>query len=138
MFIGPLNGIVLFAALLVTEPCLVFHLSGPVQPTYVDGVPSWRDTLEVGRRSVVVRQLIQSGFDSSLMASLQASGDYLIIWLIRVPLTDSPNPFKGASSRAAYEARISGLKSGAYNLEVRLVRPGVSDTITFQRRVHIP
>jgi len=138
MFMSLMNGVVVLAALLVTEPCLVFHVSGSVQPTYVDGVPSWRDTVEVGRGSVVVRQLIESGFDSSLMASLQASRDYLIIWLIKVPLTDPTISFKGAGSRAAYEARVSGLKSGAYNLEVRQVRPGVSDTITFQRRVHIP
>jgi hypothetical protein len=137
MFIGPLTSIVLFAALLATEPCLVFLVSGPVQPTYVDGVASWRDTLEVGRGSVVVRQLIESELDYPLMASLQTSGDYLIIWLVSIPLSNPAISFKGARRRTAYEARISGLRSGTYDLEIRQVLAGVPETITFRRVVYI-
>ena len=121
-----------------TEPHLAFRVPGPVQPVYVDGEPSWRETLEVRQGSIVARQLIWRDFDYGLEASLQTSDRLLSVRLITGPGAVGGISFKGAKELTAYEAEISGLRPGAYKLEVWRGRTTMSDTLLLRRAVNVP
>jgi hypothetical protein len=138
MFRVSVVGIALLATMFRTEPHLAFRMPGPVQPVYVDGEPSWRDTLEVRHGSIVARQLTWRDFDHGLVASLQTSDRLLSVRLITGPSTTGAMSFKGAKALTAYEARISGLRAGAYRLEVWRARTTMSDTLLLRRAVNVP
>ena len=131
-------GLLVLGSLVTMEPRLAFQAQSSVQPAYLDGVPSWRDTLEVRRGSIVARQLVWRDFDHGLVASLQTSDGLLSVRLITGPRTNGAMSFKGAEWLTAYEARISGVRSGAYTLEVWRGRTTMSDTLLLRRAVNVP
>jgi hypothetical protein len=129
---------VVLTMLFPTEPRLVFQAVSRIQPSFVDGVPSWRDTMEVRRGRLVLRQVAERNLDYNLSASLQMKRGLLAIRLIDVPWGGSTLSFKGASTSIAYEARITGLRPGPCRVEVWRARPGLSDTVLLKRAVLIP